>query len=661
VSEPVATRQPAPAHHVDPQRAGYSAPPGRVRSLQPIGRLQRTLGNRGMERLLRSGAIQAKVAVGPAHDEYEREADQIAAEVMRMPDPEVGLTARRTTLRVQRACSACEEDQREEQTAQRGTARLQRMCGACEEADAQEEDVVQAKRVSADPPDASPELTSYVDRARGGGEPLTGSTRARFENRFGHDFGGVRVHTDSRSAAAAAEINSYAFTIGSDIHFGAGRFQPGTPQGDRLLAHELTHTIQQTGGRLLTSTTETSGVTSGVRPNSGRERNISRSPSVQTSSGHRVMRTLALDSTVNICHRVLKSRNIKVSQGGLRVVLLLNPLDTQVPDCKNHTFWVSLTRSVDWGFDDEIATCETDTGRTGSFSFGNLSAGTYYLTIHRVFDHPYCCIDGDILVFDESIRGDSSGCVRDKDPSAMEIVHGALDLAGFVPVLGAIPDGINAAIYVVEGDWANAGLSAVAMVPAWGDGVKLGTIVGKSAIKMTNKAAIRLGEEGIAKGLKEVKAASRVEKATLEAGEEAAKATKAEKEIAEGATRTEKEAAEKAEKEAAEREAAEKEKKEKGEKKNCATLFPLALHCSRLPFTFKFSSPQAALTALKLSTGKKDLKLVNPSPSTGGPCPAIGMHYGVKDGSDYIASISCCPCCTDTPSGAKMVNRCRIV
>ena len=71
-------------------------------------------------------------------------------------------------------------------------------------------------------------------------------------------------------------------------------------------------------------------------------------------------------------------------------------------------------------------------------------------------------------MFDEAVEGDSSGCRRDKDLSTMDIVHGALDIAGFIPVLGAIPDGVNAGIYVLEGDWANAGLSAVAMVPAWG-------------------------------------------------------------------------------------------------------------------------------------------------------------------------------------------------
>jgi hypothetical protein len=160
---------------------------------------------------------------------------------------------------------------------------------------------------------------------------------------------------------------------------------------------------------------------------------------------------------------------------------------------------------------------------------------------------------------EEAESNDSKGFERDEDLSAMDIVHGALDIAGFIPVLGAIPDGINAAIYVVEGDWTNAGLSAVAMVPAWGDGVKLGVMGGKSVIKISEKAAIKLGKEGVAKGLKEVKAAS---KAT-QAAEEAAKVEK-------GATKLKKEAAEKVEKEAAEK------KKPKGRK--CSDALVTLLH-----------------------------------------------------------------------------------
>ncbi|MGH8072132.1 MAG: DUF4157 domain-containing protein [Candidatus Entotheonellia bacterium] len=76
-------------------------------------------------------------------------------------------------------------------------------------------------------------------------EPLDAETHAFFEPRFGHDFSRVRVHTDARAAAAAREVTALAFTVGSDIVFGAGQHAPGTMEGRRLLAHELAHTIQQ--------------------------------------------------------------------------------------------------------------------------------------------------------------------------------------------------------------------------------------------------------------------------------------------------------------------------------------------------------------------------------------------------------------------------------
>lgn len=478
-----------------------------------------------------------------------------------------------------------------------------------------------------------------VDRALAdSGRPLEPAVRQDMEARFSYDFSRVRVHTGPAAEQSAREVNAHAYTVGRDIVFGAGRYAPGTPSGRHLLAHELAHVIQQ------------SALGTGVGP-------------------HSVMRK-GFESTVEVCHRVLESRKFEVSNGGVRVVLVANSPDTSVPNCRDFDFGVTLTRSEDWWPDDEIGTCEASTGGTRTFKFGSTPRGTYYLTFWRVFDHPYCCLQGDVLVFDEAVTTDGPGCKRDKDLTAMDIVHGALDIAGFIPVLGAIPDGVNAAIYVIEGDWTNAGLSAVAMVPAWGDGVKLATIGGKSVIHITGKAAVKLGPEGIAKGLKEVKAASKVEKAALETTEEAAKLAKAEKEAAKGAKAEQEgaEAAAKAEKEATEKEGRKKkdekkeEKKEKKEeKKTCATQFPTALNCNKLPFTFTYSSPQAALGALKVSTGNRNLKLVTPAPSTGGPCPGIGTHYGVKDGGTYIASISCCPCCMDTPSGPRMATRCRII
>lgn len=79
------------------------------------------------------------------------------------------------------------------------------------------------------------------------GRPLDAGTRGFMESRFGHDFSQVRVHTDSRAAESAREINAHAYTAGNDIAFAHGRYQPDSHSGRHLLAHELAHTIQQQG------------------------------------------------------------------------------------------------------------------------------------------------------------------------------------------------------------------------------------------------------------------------------------------------------------------------------------------------------------------------------------------------------------------------------
>jgi hypothetical protein len=95
-----------------------------------------------------------------------------------------------------------------------------------------------------------PTVTSSVETAvqsgrQSGGKPLDPATRAFMELRFGHDFGHVRVHTDSHAATATRTVSARAFTFGSDIVFGAGQYAPRTTEGRRLLAHELAHTVQQ--------------------------------------------------------------------------------------------------------------------------------------------------------------------------------------------------------------------------------------------------------------------------------------------------------------------------------------------------------------------------------------------------------------------------------
>ncbi|MDA4121759.1 MAG: DUF4157 domain-containing protein [Thaumarchaeota archaeon] len=82
-----------------------------------------------------------------------------------------------------------------------------------------------------------------------GGRPLDSNTRAVMESRFGHDFSKVQVHEGPKSAMSARTMKTSAFTIGNDIFFGDGKYRNGTQEGQRILAHELTHVVQQSTAR----------------------------------------------------------------------------------------------------------------------------------------------------------------------------------------------------------------------------------------------------------------------------------------------------------------------------------------------------------------------------------------------------------------------------
>jgi hypothetical protein len=107
-----------------------------------------------------------------------------------------------------------------------------------------EEIPVQRKAESAydNEQEAAPEVESAISSS---GRPLDRETRRYMEPRIGFDFSKVRIHTDSRAAASAKSLNARAYTVGNNLVFGPGRFAPNTTEGRRLLAHELTHTVQQ--------------------------------------------------------------------------------------------------------------------------------------------------------------------------------------------------------------------------------------------------------------------------------------------------------------------------------------------------------------------------------------------------------------------------------
>ena len=241
--KPKATQQTTSAKSTIPGRGQFGQSP-EVRS---ILHLQRTIGNQAVQRMLQTdagqpeaelngpasprfghdfnripihppaaGAIQTKLAINKLGDSYEQEADRMAEQVMRTPEPQLQLAC---------PCSGG--------------------CPKCTEQPGRERESLQTKHVQASDSGqiAAPPIVHEVLRSPG--QPLDPATRAFMEPRFGYDFSRVQVHLGGAAEKSARDVNAHAYTVGHDIVFGASRFEPEAHEGRRLIAHELAHVVQQ--------------------------------------------------------------------------------------------------------------------------------------------------------------------------------------------------------------------------------------------------------------------------------------------------------------------------------------------------------------------------------------------------------------------------------
>ncbi len=179
------------------------------------------IGTQNTPKASAAGAIpffQPKLTVNTPGDAYEQEADAMADRVMRIPEGNAPFFAPVQNIRsIQRKCATCEEDEK-----------------------VQRKEIRDPSGQSA-PPEVAQTLSSNT------GQPLDAGTQQFMGSRFGHDFSQVRVKTDAQASSSAQAIQAKAYTSGTDIVFGSGEYQPDTTEGRRLLAHELTHVVQQGG------------------------------------------------------------------------------------------------------------------------------------------------------------------------------------------------------------------------------------------------------------------------------------------------------------------------------------------------------------------------------------------------------------------------------
>ena len=156
-----------------------------------------------------------------------------------------------SSSRLQREALPEEEEQEQVQTKPMtgsSSSRLQREALPEEEEQEQVQTKSSQKQTAKDQSfDAGSNVESQLNNSKGGGSPLPDEVRSFMEARFRADLSQVRVHTGSEAVEMNKDLNAQAFTHGKDIYFGSGRYNPGSSEGKHLLAHELTHVIQQTG------------------------------------------------------------------------------------------------------------------------------------------------------------------------------------------------------------------------------------------------------------------------------------------------------------------------------------------------------------------------------------------------------------------------------
>lgn len=226
-------------------------------SASDIFALQRAAGNRAVGELLTRHVrarqvparkttaapmiVQASLAVGSANDSYEREADRVAATVMH--------TSESSPAHIQRMPSQHEGDEwrQEKPLASSITPLIQRRETEEEDEDRHWGDIL-IQREGGGLASIDPTVERGITQARGSGQTLPVDLRGRMEQAFGADFGSVRVHMDGESDSLNRSLRSRAFTTGRDLFFKAGEYNPASKEGQKLIAHELTHVVQQTGG-----------------------------------------------------------------------------------------------------------------------------------------------------------------------------------------------------------------------------------------------------------------------------------------------------------------------------------------------------------------------------------------------------------------------------
>jgi hypothetical protein len=369
--------------------------------------------------------IQKKLKTGTVGDKYEVEADNVAdkvvnknsskggllqakEEVQQKPVSETISSVQRKEMKeekdpVQKKSDKKEEEKpvqkkgkeeekpiqkkgkEEEKPVQKKSAKkeeekpVQSKCDNCEKEEKvqkkdkkEEEKPVQKKVENTESEIQNNELEGKLDNSKGSGTGLDEKTKVEMESGFGTDFSNVKIHTDSNAVQMSQELGAQAFTNGNDVYFNEGKYNPNSKEGKHLLAHELTHTVQQGN----------------------------RSKKVQKQSNVLQLATIPWNINQWTTHK-RTSNNFTVGSGG-SIQVASNLGWVGPPRCNDiaNTIEVKIYRSVDYWFDDNVHN-NTISLSGGSTSVSDLSGGTYYVEIYLGGyngDPNHCSLTGNLSI-----------------------------------------------------------------------------------------------------------------------------------------------------------------------------------------------------------------------------------------------------------------------
>ncbi|WP_278010214.1 eCIS core domain-containing protein [Flavobacterium gyeonganense] len=196
--------------------------------------------------------VQAKLSVGKSNDKYEAEADRMADKVVsnKQNNASTSFFSAAPIVQKNQGTEVKKEDQTENEVQQKPLAAtvnplqwqsIQKCDCDNENIQKKEEDGTQTETT------ANADFEKKLNSTKGGGTALSEDTKAEMESGFDTDFSNVRIHNDSSAVQMNQEIGAQAFASGNDIYFNEGKYNPESTSGKHLIAHELTHTVQQTG------------------------------------------------------------------------------------------------------------------------------------------------------------------------------------------------------------------------------------------------------------------------------------------------------------------------------------------------------------------------------------------------------------------------------